>query len=65
MQFQPDHSILRELGLSESRNHRQGEFIRGHSPQWFKNEKTVVPPAVVDGVNLIWHSDLRVSGAAP
>ena len=103
--FQPDHSILQELGLNPSdvivtvrppaseahyhnpesdrlftdfmeyacgfpqtriillpRNHRQGEYIRSHWPQWFKNNKTVVPSAVVDGLNLIWHSDLLVSG---
>jgi predicted glycosyltransferase/glycosyltransferase involved in cell wall biosynthesis len=44
------------------RNQRQGEFIRKHSPRWFERDKTVVPPAVVDGLNLIWHSDLLVSG---
>ncbi len=44
------------------RNHRQGEFIRSRWPQWFKNNKTVVPSAVVDGLNLIWFSDLLVSG---
>jgi hypothetical protein len=44
------------------RNHRQGEFIRSNWPQWFKDNKTVVPGAVVDGLNLIWHSDLLVSG---
>ncbi len=44
------------------RNNRQGEFIRNNWPQWFKNNKTVVPSAVVDGLNLIWHSDLLVSG---
>jgi hypothetical protein len=44
------------------RNNRQGEYIRSHWPQWFKNNKTVVPSAVVDGLNLIWHSDLLVSG---
>jgi hypothetical protein len=44
------------------RNQRQGEFIRTNWPEWFKNNKTVVPSGVVDGLNLIWHSDLLVSG---
>jgi uncharacterized protein len=44
------------------RNQHQSEFIRSHWPQWFENNKTVIPPAVVNGLNLIWHSDLLVSG---
>jgi predicted glycosyltransferase len=103
--FHPNHSILQELGLSQSdvivtvrppateahyhnpeseklftsfmdyacqspktrlvllpRNQHQSEFIRSHWPRWFENNKTVIPPAVVGGLNLIWHSDLLVSG---
>ncbi|HUS34012.1 MAG TPA: DUF354 domain-containing protein [Verrucomicrobiae bacterium] len=44
------------------RNKKQGEVIRSSSPHWFKNEKTVIPNGAVDGLNLIWHSDLVVSG---
>lgn len=43
------------------RNKKQGELMRQRWPQWFANRKTVVPPAL-DGLNLIWHSDLLVSG---
>jgi predicted glycosyltransferase len=43
------------------RNKRQAEMLRKQSPEWFENQKTVVPPAL-DGLNLIWHSDLVVSG---
>src|SRR6185369_10827554 len=28
----------------------------------FKNGKTVIPHAALDGLNLMWHSDLVVSG---
>ena len=44
------------------RNQKQGEFIRRSWPAWFENQKTVIPPAAVDGLNLMWHSDLVVSG---
>jgi hypothetical protein len=44
------------------RNKRQGETIRCQSPEWFENSKSVVPSGAVDGMNLIWHSDLVVSG---
>jgi predicted glycosyltransferase len=44
------------------RNRKQDEHIRQHWPHWFSNDKTVVPSAAVDGLNLIWHSDLLVSG---
>jgi len=44
------------------RNKRQGDLIRHGWPQWFVDGKTVVPAHVLDGMNLIWHSDLVVSG---
>jgi len=44
------------------RNRRQEQLLRRQSPSWFANEKTIVPPEAVDGMNLIWHSDLVVSG---
>jgi hypothetical protein len=44
------------------RNKKQGEAIRSSSSHWFENEKTVIPKEAVDGLNLIWHSDLVVSG---
>src|SRR4030095_15602892 len=31
-------------------------------PAWFENNKTVIPKEALDGLNLIWHSDLVVSG---
>jgi hypothetical protein len=44
------------------RNKKQGEHIRHEWPAWFQNNKTLIPKAAVDGMNLIWHSDLVVSG---
>ncbi len=44
------------------RNPKQEAMIRGRWPQWFENEKAVVPENAVDGMNLIWNSDLVVSG---
>jgi predicted glycosyltransferase len=44
------------------RNQKQGAFIRATWPAWFENNKTVIPKQAVDGLNLIWHSDLVVSG---
>lgn len=44
------------------RNQKQGELIRRNWPAWFENGKTIIPPAAIDGLNLMWHSDLVVSG---
>jgi predicted glycosyltransferase len=44
------------------RNKAQAENLRRQSPGWFEAGKTVIPSHVVDGLNLIWHSDLVVSG---
>jgi hypothetical protein len=44
------------------RNKRQEAAIRAQSPQWFQNSKVIIPDTVVDGMNLLWHSDLVVSG---
>jgi len=44
------------------RNHQQEEAIRAAHPDWFTEEKTMVPPHAIDGLNLLWISDLVVSG---
>lgn len=44
------------------RNQKQGETIRRLHPEWFREGKTIIPGAALDGMNLIWHSDLVVSG---
>ena len=44
------------------RNQKQVELVRRKWPTWFENGKTVIPSAAIDGLNLMWHSDLVVSG---
>ena len=44
------------------RNKRQEVEIRTSWPQWFTDSKVIIPDKVVDGLNLLWHSDLVVSG---
>jgi predicted glycosyltransferase len=44
------------------RNKRQEADIRAGHSQWFENDKVIVPKQAVDGLNLLWHSDLVVSG---
>lgn len=44
------------------RNARQAQTIRTHWPHWFSEAKTLIPSGAVDGLNLLWHSDLVVSG---
>jgi uncharacterized protein len=44
------------------RNKNQEAEIRREHPGWFNNDHVVVPRGAVDGLNLLWHSDLVVSG---
>jgi uncharacterized protein len=44
------------------RNKNQEADMRKNWPQWFEGARTVVPQSAVDGLNLLWHSDLVVSG---
>ncbi|MFL6514834.1 MAG: DUF354 domain-containing protein [Chthoniobacterales bacterium] len=44
------------------RNQQQEESLRAAHPEWFAANKTIVPQRAVDGLNLLWHSDLVVSG---
>jgi hypothetical protein len=44
------------------RNSQQEKIFRAERPEWFEQGKTIVPPSAVDGLNLLWHSDLVVSG---
>jgi len=44
------------------RNKRQEAQIRAGWPQWFADGKTTIPGGVVEGLNLLWYSDLVVSG---
>jgi len=44
------------------RHHLQGQALRADYPEWFKDSKTIIPSRAVDGLDLIWYSDLVVSG---
>lgn len=44
------------------RHARQGEAIRAQGPHWFENSRTLIPRTAVDGLNLLWFSDLVISG---
>jgi predicted glycosyltransferase len=44
------------------RNKLQEMDIRQTWPQWFKDSKVIIPDQAVNGLNLLWHSDLVVSG---
>jgi predicted glycosyltransferase len=44
------------------RHHLQEQALRADYPDWFKDGKTIVPSRTVDGLDLIWYSDLVVSG---
>lgn len=44
------------------RNKKQAEALRRQWPAWFADGRTVIPAGALDGLNLLWHSDLVVSG---
>ena len=59
------HRLTRMPGVMAvllPRNKKQEQELRGKWPAWFEGGKTVVPDHAVDGLNLLWHSDLVVSG---
>jgi predicted glycosyltransferase len=44
------------------RNKNQEQSLRASNPEWFADGRTIVPQRAVDGLNLLWFSDLVVSG---
>ena len=44
------------------RNRRQEQELRKQFPHWFADGKTIIPDGALDGLQLIWHSDLVVGG---
>ena len=44
------------------RNKNQEARNSENWPHWFADSKVVIPREAVDGLNLLWHSDLVVSG---
>jgi predicted glycosyltransferase len=44
------------------RNKTQEAQIKASWPQWFDGSTVIIPKEAVDGLNLLWYSDLVVSG---
>lgn len=44
------------------RNEKQETYIRKTWPEYIRAQKIRIPNRVLDGLNLIWHSDLVISG---
>lgn len=44
------------------RNDRQKEYLQREWPDLIKKRKLIIPEQVVNGLNLIWNSDLVISG---
>ncbi|MGH9469001.1 MAG: DUF354 domain-containing protein [Terriglobia bacterium] len=44
------------------RNDRQGAWLRHTWPNLFSSGKAMIPQHAIDGLNLIWNSDLVISG---
>jgi predicted glycosyltransferase len=44
------------------RNAKQAQWLRHNKPGWFSNSRVVIPNGPMDGLNVIFHSDLVVSG---
>ena len=62
-------TVMDLLGITASakivvlpRNARQEEFVRSRWHQLLCAGKVIIPANALDGLNLIWHSDLVVSG---
>lgn len=62
-------AVMDRLGETEGtrtvllpRNDRQKAGIERQWPDWLQNGKMIVPGRAVEGLNLIWHSDLVISG---
>ena len=44
------------------RNGRQADTVRSQWPALVQSSRLIFPPRILDGLNLIWHSDLVISG---
>ncbi|MEJ2147328.1 MAG: DUF354 domain-containing protein [Acidobacteriota bacterium] len=44
------------------RNRRQTDDLKEQHPEWFGGGRLIIPQHAVDGMNLLWHSDVVVSG---
>lgn len=62
-------STVEELGRKQNvrmvvlpRNEKQRSFIEKTWPDMIRTGKIIMPEKVIDGLNLLWHSDLVISG---
>ena len=60
LNFLGDRSDIKMILLP--RNKRQGTAIREAWPKLFSSGRVIIPDHVVDGLNLVWYSDLVISG---
>jgi predicted glycosyltransferase len=60
LDFLGEHPEVRIIVVP--RNERQAEAVRALKPHLFASGQAAIPQRVVDGLNLIWHSDLVISG---
>jgi len=44
------------------RNEKQASFVRQKWPEFLEHGKLIIPSGIIDGLNLIWYSDLVISG---
>jgi predicted glycosyltransferase len=63
------HAVIEHLALQPDakmivlpRNGRQANQIRDLWPELISNGRVLIPERVVDGLNIIWYSDLVISG---
>jgi hypothetical protein len=55
-------SATRTKAVLVPRNERQGASIQASYPRLFADRRVIIPERAVDGLNLMWHSDLVISG---
>jgi predicted glycosyltransferase len=55
-------NIPRARAVMLPRNRQQEQSLRSTHPQWFEDGRTIIPSHAVDGLSLLWLSDLVVSG---
>jgi len=61
VEFLGSNSRVRMIILPRNEK-TQKDFVYKRWPMWCKEGKIMIPDRVVDGLNLIWHSDLVISG---
>jgi uncharacterized protein len=60
LRFMSENPLVR--GVVLPRNQRQGDQLRREWPKLISSGSLIIPSSPLDGLNLIWFSDLMVSG---